>query len=218
MERHNAEGEQKLQFFPVVSPTSEELLEAVLSEPFSHVSTEGPLWRTAAQRDRFRDDPGRSSIAVCAPADTIGAVTWRPGHTPGFLRLDIVSNDDAAWHAATVAAAVERAMDHITRTSHVRRVELLFGAYNEPLLEYVTSERGRFDVEGILRDRFFIDGRHWPGVLCSADMELFRPARREPDEHREELMRRLHEKTIEDLTSKGLGAAREAPSDPDGGL
>ncbi|MBT2364804.1 hypothetical protein J7E88_05585 [Streptomyces sp. ISL-10] len=191
--------ETGVEFIPVTTVADEEILDTILSQPFSYVSTEGAVWRSAAERMRRVKDERKSHLLVISCGNPVGAVGWSPGQTPGFFRLDLVSCRDEAWTADLVDRALRRAMALLTRAREVQRVELLTPAYNDVFLEYLTACAG-FEVEGILRDRFFLDGRYWPGVVCCADLREFAPQGAAEPAGRQELLDRLHKKALEDLT------------------
>jgi len=190
--------EKGFEFIPVTTLADEEILDQVLSRPFSYVSTEGAVWRSAAERLAHVKDARKSHVLVLRGGRPIGAVGWSPGQTPGFFRLGLLSCRDEDWDAALVDRAVRRAMALLTRAGEVQRVELLVATYNDVFLEYLTAYAG-FEVEGVLRDRFFLDGRYWPGVVCRAELREFTPGPAAEPDGRAELLDRLHKKALEDL-------------------
>ncbi|KIZ19533.1 hypothetical protein SNA_03225 [Streptomyces natalensis ATCC 27448] len=194
------------EFIPVVSVTDEEMLDRAISQPFSYVSTEGPVWRTSAERRRFVQDERLSHLVVRVSSRVVGAVTWSPGQTPGFFKLSVTSCDDAAWTPRLVELSIRQAMSLLLRASEAKRVELLVATYNEVLLDYLTTCTA-FEVEGVLRDRFFIDGRYWPAVVCRADLAAFPVEERRCATERQELLRRVRKKTLEDLTAAHDGTS-----------
>lgn len=191
---------ERTEFIPVLTETDEALLLESISQPFSYVSTDGPIWRSSAQRLRYVRDERKSHLVVRTSAGVIGSVTWSPGQTPGFHRLIINSCHDAAWTSAMVGQAMVTAVSLLRRAADVRRVELLVATYNEVLLEYLT-DFGHFEVEGVLRDRFFIDGKYWSAVICCADLSRFPMAGKAAGPGRQELLAKLRKKTLEDLTT-----------------
>ncbi|MFJ2753716.1 hypothetical protein [Streptomyces sp. NPDC087297] len=193
-----AVGETRVEFIPVTTVADEEILDEVLSRPFSYVSTEGAVWRSAAERLRYVRDERKSHLLVIFDGQPVGAVSWSPGQTPGFFRIGLISCRDEIWTPALVDQAVRRAMALLTRAAEVQRVELLTPTYNDVFLEYLTDCAG-FEVEGVLRDRFFLDGRYWPGVVCCADLREFAPQGAVEPAGRQELLDRLRKKALEDL-------------------
>lgn len=193
-----AVGETGVEFIPVTTVVDEEILDEVLSRPFSYVSTEGAVWRSAAERLRYVRDERKSHLLVISAGQPVGAVSWSPGQTPGFFRIGLVSCRDETWTPVLVDRAVRRAMALLTRAAEVQRVELLTPTYNDVFLEYLTDCAG-FEVEGVLRDRFFLDGRYWPGVVCCADLREFAPQGAVEPAGRQELLDRLRKKALEDL-------------------
>jgi hypothetical protein len=191
-------------FVPVVSTSDEENLDVVLAQPFSYVSTDGPRWRTAAQRRQIIDNDSSSHMVIFQASEVVGAISWTRGQTPGFFRLSITSCQDDAWTPHLVYESVSQAMTLILRSSEARRVELAFGTYNEALLRYVTSAR-TFTVEGILRDRYFVDGTYWPGVICAADLNAFTPVGR-PETRDHDVLLELLRKNL----ATGLSVSRES--------
>ncbi|MER7990214.1 GNAT family protein [Streptomyces noursei] len=197
------------EFVPVLTEREEEMLDGVLAAPFSYVSTEGPVWRTAAMRRRIIEDERKSHVLVCQESQIIGAVSWSAGQTPGYFRLILTSSSDKAWTPGTADEAVRAALSTLLRAAEVKRVELLVATYNEVLLEYLTQYSG-FIVEGVLRDRFFIDGEFWPGIMCRADLTTFAQRREWLPESRAELLSALRKKTLEDLTATHDGTSWSA--------
>ncbi|MEU5021006.1 hypothetical protein AB0G60_26885 [Streptomyces angustmyceticus] len=194
------------EFIPVLTEGDERLLDEALSQLFSYVSTDGPVWRTAAQRQRIVRDERKSHVVVRSSGCTVGAISWSPGQTPGFFRLSVSSSDDKAWTIQLIEESIRKAVSLLTRSSEVKRVELLVPTYSEVLVEYLT-ERDYFEVEGVLRNRFFIDGGYWPAVICCANLAAFLAGdRREPGD-RQELLAALREKTLEDLTAAHDGTS-----------
>ncbi|WP_405840226.1 GNAT family N-acetyltransferase [Streptomyces platensis] len=189
-----------IEFVPVVTENEEKLLDGVLAVPFSYVSTEGSVWRTAAMRRRIIEDERKSHVLVRREAQVIGAVSWSAGQTPGFFRLNLTSASDEAWTPEAADEAIRTALSMLLRAAEVKRVELLVATYNEVLLEYLTKYSG-FIVEGVLRDRFFIDGEFWPGVVCRADLAAFKERGERISESRAQLLSSLRKKTLEDLTA-----------------
>ncbi|MFC8270098.1 hypothetical protein ACFUIZ_30940 [Streptomyces cinereoruber] len=187
-----------LNFIPVLTEDEEKMLDGVLAAPFSYVSTEGPVWRTAEIRRRIVEDERRSHILACRGERVIGAVSWSAGQTPGYFRLNLTSCSDGDWAPKTVDEAIRAALSTVLRAAEVKRVELLVATYSEVLLEYLTEYSG-FIVEGVLRDRFFIDGEFWAGVICRADVNEFMQHRERLSESRTELLSSLRKKTLEDL-------------------
>lgn len=207
MDATNGAEPVEVTFTPVLTTAAEEILDGVLTTPFSYVSTAGPKWRSAQERRQFVADDRRSHLLVRCGDDTVGAITWSAAGTPGFLRLDITSCRDAAWRPGLVQRAIAEAMALIRRGSEVKRVELLFATYNDVLLGYLT-ECDHFEIEGVLKDRFFLDGRYWPGVLCRADLSRFPAAARDAGAGRADLLELLRKKATEHLS-----AAREDMAD-----
>ncbi|MFF5566323.1 hypothetical protein ACFY7Z_07135 [Streptomyces sp. NPDC012623] len=193
-------------FVPVITENEEKMLDDVLAAPFSYVSTEGPVWRTAAMRRRIIEDQRKSHVLVRRGARVIGAVSWSAGQTPGFFRLVLTSRSDGAWTPAVADRAIRTALSMLLRAAEVKRVELLVATYNEVVLEYLTESTG-FIVEGVLRDRFFIDGEFWPGIVCRADLAEFKERGELSSESRTELLSALRKKTLADLA-----AAHDIPS------
>ncbi|MFJ1647628.1 hypothetical protein [Streptomyces sp. NPDC088258] len=193
-------------FVPVITENEEKMLDDVLAAPFSYVSTEGPVWRTAAMRRRIIEDQRKSHVLVRRGARVIGAVSWSAGQTPGFFRLVLTSRSDGAWTPAVADRAIRTALSMLLRAAEVKRVELLVATYNEVVLEYLTESTG-FIVEGVLRDRFFIDGEFWPGIVCRADLAEFKKRGELSSESRTELLSALRKKTLADLA-----AAHDIPS------
>lgn len=197
------------EFIPVLAERDERLLDEALSQIFSYVSTDGPVWRTAAQRQRIVKDERKSHLVVRSSSRTAGAVSWWPGQTPGFFQLSISSSEDREWTVQLVADALREAVYLLTRASEVKRVELIVPTYSEVLVEYLT-ERGCFEVEGILRNRFFVDGEYWPAAICCAKLAAFSaPDRRKPADRRE-LLAELRKKTLEDLSTAHDGTSWSA--------
>ncbi|MEV7081794.1 GNAT family protein [Streptomyces sp. NPDC093516] len=189
-----------MEFVPVVTGDEEALLDEVLAVPFSYVSTEGPVWRTAAMRRRIIEDERKSHVLVRRDAQLIGAVSWSAGQTPGYFRLVLTSCSDEAWTPEATDRALRAALSMLLRAAEVKRVELLVATYNEALLEYLTQHSG-FIVEGMLRDRFFIDGEFWAGIICRADVTQFVERGERLTESRAQLLSSLRKKTLEDLTA-----------------
>lgn len=191
-------SDSDVRFVPVIATGDEELLDEVLSTPFSYMSTAGPVWRSTAGRERYIKDERKSHLVVCLGEDAIGAVTWQKGYAPGFFQVELHSSDDGAWQPELVEAAMKAAMGLLLRTSEARRVEFLVGTYNNVVLSYLTST-SHFEVEGVLRDRYFIDGRFWPGVVCRADLEAFDVEEQEMPKERDVLLSKLRKKAVQDL-------------------
>lgn len=162
--------------FPVISEEGRRELVTVLSQPFSYVSTVGSVWRSYEECEKIHRDPGSSFLIVRVSGELAGAVGWRSGQTPGFIRMEIVSAVDELWSADVVADAIGDATAVITRSSSVHRLEFLVPGYDRPVLEYLLSHDD-FLVEGILADRFFIDGRYWDGILCRGSADLLERGR-----------------------------------------
>ncbi|MFA7765871.1 hypothetical protein [Streptomyces sp. NRRL S-448] len=198
--------EENFEFIPVVTEGDEKLLDEALSQVFSYISTDGPVWRTVAQRQRMVRDERKSHVVVRRSGRTVGAVGWQQGQTPGYFVLSISSSHDEAWTARLVEAAVGEAVSLLTRSSEAKRVELLVPAYSEALLEYLT-QGAHFEIEGILRNRFFIDGEYWPAVICCANLAEFRTGKRREPSDRRELLAALRKKTLEDLTAAHDGSS-----------
>jgi hypothetical protein len=198
-----------LEFIPVLTENEEKMLDGVLAAPFSYVSTEGPVWRTAAMRRRIIEDERRSHVLVRREARVIGAVSWSAGQTPGYCRLVLTSCSDGDWTPGTADEAIRAALSTVLRAIEVKRVELLVATYNEVLLEYLTEYPG-FIVEGVLRDRFFIDGEFWPGIICRADVAEFVQRGERLPESRAELLSSLRKKTLEDLKAAHDGMSWNA--------
>ncbi|MQS34652.1 hypothetical protein [Streptomyces katsurahamanus] len=198
-----------VEFIPVLAERDEKLLDEALSQLFSYVSTDGPVWRTAAQRQRIVRDERKSHLVVRSSGRTVGAISWWAGQTPGFFQLSVSSSDDRAWTVQLVDASLREAVSLLTRSSEVKRVELLVPTYSDVLIEYLT-ERDCFEVEGVLRNRFFIDGEYWPAVICCANIEAFSDRDRRQLGDRQELLAALRKKTLEDLTTAHDGTSWSA--------
>ncbi|MER7046075.1 hypothetical protein [Streptomyces jumonjinensis] len=198
-----------VEFIPVLAERDEKLLDEALSQLFSYVSTDGPVWRTAAQRQRIVRDERKSHLVVRSSGRTVGAISWWAGQTPGFFQLSVSSSDDRAWTIQLVDASLREAVSLLTRSSEVKRVELLVPTYSDVLIEYLT-ERDCFEVEGVLRNRFFIDGEYWPAVICCANIEAFIDRDRRQPGDRQELLAALRKKTLEDLTAAHDGTSWSA--------
>ncbi|MFF0630062.1 GNAT family N-acetyltransferase [Streptomyces sp. NPDC004296] len=205
----DGKGSASIEFIPVLMEDEENLLDGVLAAPFSYVSTEGPVWRTAAMRRRIIEDERKSHVLVRQESQVIGAVSWSAGQTPGYFRLILTSSSDEAWSPGTADEAVRAALSMLLRAAEVKRVELLVATYNEVLLKYLTEYSG-FIVEGVLRDRFFIDGEFWPGIMCRADLTTFVQRGERVPESRAELLSSLRKKTLEDLTAAHDGTSWSA--------
>ncbi|MEW1695698.1 hypothetical protein [Streptomyces sp. NPDC091278] len=201
--------ENESEFIPVLTERDERLLDEALSQVFSYVSTDGPVWRTVTQRQRIVGDERKSHLVVRRSGRTVGAVSWWPGQTPGFFQLSISSADDRAWTARLVEEVLREAVALLTRSSEVNRVELLVPTYSDVLLEYLT-EHDFFEVEGVLRNRFFIDGEYWPAAICCANLAAFPASDRRHLGDRAELLAALRKKTLKDLTTAHDGTSWSA--------
>lgn len=197
------------EFIPVVTENEEKLLDQVLAAAFSYVSTQGPVWPTAAMRRRIVEDERKSHVLVRRHGRGIGAVSWSAGQTPGFFRLDLTSRSDEDWTPDVAEEALRAALSLLLRAAEVKRVELLVPAYDEVLLEYLTSRSG-FTLEGVLRDRFFIDGEFWPGFVCRANIDAFTERGEGISGNRAELLASLRKMTLEDLTAAHDGMSWSA--------
>ncbi|MFD5097397.1 hypothetical protein [Streptomyces albidochromogenes] len=198
-----------VEFIPVLTERDEMLLDEALSQLFSYVSTDGPVWRTAAQRQRIVRDERKSHLVVRKSGRTVGAISWWAGQTPGFFQLSVSSSDDQAWTIQLVDDSIREAVSLLTRSSEVKRVELLVPTYSEVLVEYLT-QREYFEAEGVLRNRFFIDGEYWPAVMCCANLTAFPARNRRQPGDRQELLAALRKKTLEDLTAAHDGMSWSA--------
>ncbi|MGG2463443.1 GNAT family N-acetyltransferase [Streptomyces sp. RGM 3693] len=205
----DGKGSTSIEFIPVLTEDEENLLDGVLAAPFSYVSTEGPVWRTVAMRRLIIEDERKSHVLVRRESQIIGAVSWSAGQTPGYFRLVLTSSSDKAWTPGTADEAVRAALSMLLRAAEVKRVELLVATYNEVLLEYLTQYSG-FIIEGVLRDRFFIDGEFWPGIMCRADLATFARRGEWLPENRAELLSVLRKKTLEDLKAAHDGTSWSA--------
>lgn len=170
--RRRAAGLPPITLEPVLGEAQERALEAVLACPFSYVSTNGSAWLSSVERSSAARDQGSSHLLVTDTEQdvVIGAVSWTGGQTPGFVRLWLTSCADARWTSEVVHTALRSALAAIVRSAETRRAELLVPAYAHAVMTCL-AEHDDFIVEGVLVDRFFIDGRYWDGIQCRADLD-----------------------------------------------
>ncbi|WP_420879095.1 hypothetical protein [Rhodococcus sp. (in: high G+C Gram-positive bacteria)] len=158
--------------------SAEDAVMVLTRNPGSLVTSSGPQWIT--------DNEARAIVAGCAVSfliagDTdnpVGLVLVRRMQTPGHLRLDIVSGDDSRMTPETIADSLREAVDFLTASVEVARLDMCFGVYNDPLLRYALDAPG-FRFEGVLRDAFFAAGRYWDGTIVAitgADITAVRSA------------------------------------------
>ncbi|QBJ98003.1 hypothetical protein ERC79_20215 [Rhodococcus sp. ABRD24] len=191
--------------------TAEGAVKVLTGNPGSLVTSTGPQW--------IAETEARAVIAGCAVSfliagdgeDPVGVVLVRRMQTPGHLRLDIVSGDDSRMTAEKIGDSLREAVDFLTAASEVARIDMCFGVYNEPLLQYAVDAPG-FRFEGVLRDAFFAAGQYWEGVIVSitgADIAAVRSADgAEPAARYRAIASRVAERITVDLATHCASGAR----------
>ncbi|MET9293047.1 GNAT family protein [Streptomyces sp. NPDC003077] len=110
-------------------------------------------------------------MVVTHEGERIGAVNWGPLAYHGSYTIGSVIGASGLWTQGYGVEANVLLLNHLFHALDARRVQMTLGTHNKHMLQIVVD--AGFVVEGILRDYFFVDGRHFDAVTCSLLREEF---------------------------------------------
>lgn len=95
----------------------------------------------------------------------LGSVSWeRLAHQDSYT-VGVAIGDESQWGGGMGMEAMILLFTHLFHGSNARRVQVQVAAYNRNMLMVFTS--GICQVEGLLRDYYYMDGAYHDGVIGS---------------------------------------------------
>lgn len=95
----------------------------------------------------------------------IGAIEWSPKRYFDSYAMGMVVGDPSLWGRGYGAEAAILGLEMLFHDFNAHRVEVMVGAYNKPMMEVLTG--GFVQIEGVLRDYYFLDGEYHDAVVGS---------------------------------------------------
>ncbi|GLV93834.1 MULTISPECIES: GNAT family N-acetyltransferase [Streptomyces] len=119
---------------------------------------------TAEEFRRLDQSGGLRQFAVRDAEDrTVGAVHFKAQGPVGGYVLGGAIGDRELWRRGLGAEAFDLLIDHLFHARNAHRVQFTTALYNKNVLRLVTGVG--FTLEGILREYFYLDGRHHDGAV-----------------------------------------------------
>ncbi|MFH8407855.1 GNAT family N-acetyltransferase [Streptomyces sp. NPDC018019] len=126
-------------------------------------ATEGDVV-TAEDFRKLDHTGGLRQFAVRDGEDrTVGAVHYKAQGPVGGYVLGGAIGDPELWRRGFGAEAFDLLIDHLFHARNAHRVQFTTALYNKNVLRLVTGVG--FTLEGILREYFYLDGRHHDGAV-----------------------------------------------------
>ncbi|MBX9397652.1 GNAT family N-acetyltransferase [Streptomyces sp. TRM72054] len=101
----------------------------------------------------------------------VGAVNWGPLAYEGSYTIGSAIGASGLWTQGHGVEANVLLLNYLFHAKNAHRVQLTLGLHNRQMVQIIAH--GGFTLEGVLRDYFFLDGRHWDAVVCSLLREEF---------------------------------------------
>ncbi|MEU7254405.1 GNAT family protein [Streptomyces rimosus] len=126
-------------------------------------ATEGDVV-TAEDFRKLDHTGGLRQFAVRDGEDrTVGAVHYKAQGPVGGYVLGGAIGDPELWRRGFGAEAFDLLIDHLFHARNAHRVTFTTALYNKNVMRLVTGVG--FTLEGILREYFYLDGRHHDGAV-----------------------------------------------------
>ena len=104
-------------------------------------------------------------IVRTAEGQAIGTVSYRATGAPGNFVVGSMIGDAEMWGMGFGVESVMLLVDILFNSKNAHRVEFTCGLYNKGAVHNFCS--GFMQIEGILRDYYFIDGTYYDAVVGS---------------------------------------------------
>ncbi|MFI0351076.1 GNAT family N-acetyltransferase [Actinomadura sp. 9N407] len=131
---------------------------------------------SAAEFKAFLERSDDQYLIVCTPdGQALGSVAWRPTDTPGNYVVGAMIGDADMWGAGFGLEATILLVGMLFNSKNAHRVEFLCGVFNRRAVETFCS--GMINVEGVLRDYFFVDGTYHDALIGSVLRDEYYAAR-----------------------------------------
>ncbi|MCP3821627.1 GNAT family N-acetyltransferase [Streptomyces sp. A3M-1-3] len=143
----------------------ERIADWALSSVSTYSSGSPQLLGGADIRQAARQGGMNYMMVVTHEGERIGAVNWGPLAYQGSYTIGSAIGASGLWSQGYGAEANVLLLNHLFHALNAHRVQLTLGMHNRHMVQIVMH--GGFVVEGILRDYFFVDGRHFDAVTCS---------------------------------------------------
>jgi RimJ/RimL family protein N-acetyltransferase len=95
----------------------------------------------------------------------IGAVSWRTAKYPASFEIGAMIGDATRWQSGFGIESLMALIGKLFDTQHAHRVEFICGAFNKAAIQACCS--GLIQIEGVLRDYYFVDGTYQDAVIGS---------------------------------------------------
>lgn len=95
----------------------------------------------------------------------VGTVNYRQAGPAGSYTIGGAIGDTAMWQRGLGAEAFDLLLDHLFHSRNAHRAQFTTALFNKSIIRLVT--RAGFVLEGILRDYFYLDGRHHHAAMWS---------------------------------------------------
>ncbi|MER7848921.1 GNAT family N-acetyltransferase [Kitasatospora sp. NPDC096077] len=116
-------------------------------------------------RDAVRQGGMHYLMVATHDGTRVGAVNWGPLAYEGSYTIGSAIGVTGLWSQGYGVEANVLLLNYLFHAKNAHRVQLTLGLHNRQMVQIITH--GGFTVEGVLRDYFFLDGRHWDAVVCS---------------------------------------------------
>ncbi|WP_083598374.1 GNAT family N-acetyltransferase [Actinomadura madurae] len=116
-------------------------------------------------------------LIVCTPdGQPLGMVSWKPTDTPGNYVVGTMIGDAGMWGAGFGLEATILLVGMLFDSKNAHRVEFTCGTFNRRAVENFCA--GMITVEGVLRDRYFVDGAYHDALIGSVLRDEYYALRR----------------------------------------
>lgn len=116
-------------------------------------------------KEQMRQDKTRYVGVKTNAGRKIGFVSWHEVKTQGNYQIGGTIGDPSIWDEGYGVEATKLIMDYLFHFKNAHRLQFITGLYNTRTISMLMKHSTQ--IEGILRDYYFLDGKYHDAVICS---------------------------------------------------
>ncbi|MFJ3387268.1 GNAT family N-acetyltransferase [Lysinibacillus sp. NPDC086135] len=116
-------------------------------------------------KEQMKQDKTRYVGVKTNAGRKIGFVSWHEVKTQGNYQIGGTIGDPSIWDEGYGVEATKLIMDYLFHFKNAHRLQFITGLYNTRTISMLMKHSTQ--IEGILRDYYFLDGKYHDAVICS---------------------------------------------------
>ncbi|KMK95013.1 GNAT family N-acetyltransferase [Rossellomorea marisflavi] len=116
-------------------------------------------------KEQMKQDKSRYVGVKTNAGRKIGFISWHEVKTQGNYQIGGTIGDPSIWDEGYGVEATKLVMDYLFHFKNAHRLQFVTGLYNTRTIGMLMKHTTQ--IEGILRDYYFLDGSYHDAVICS---------------------------------------------------